>query len=1283
MTYIFLLLASFTGAFAIGYTKFFGMTYLAESVYGNGSKTWVIQAVGSLMTLAPTIAYAVAGPLASSMRKHCVMAVGAVAAAAAVCVAAAMATGAPLAVWGGLFAVGFAMGIFSAGKMSAAPLEAEKGKLSIFGVNAGLSVAFLGGILSGAYFGTLAFEKIQLFGVVIAGSLFLLTAIWALPCRYSTETPRKFGESLSELGAETATLLLKYPFYLLSSPLLWGVAGASALAMTAYAEVSGLGGAAACSLMSLYAAVGTIAGNLASPPMAKRRLLWATGLSAVMAVMVAAMPATVILCAWAGIPPASAYYVAAGYLVILGFFFGAATNLIDSEYLWLVRTIGKEGTGAALQSAMVALFSFVVGGAVGVAIFEGWLSPASQFCLLSVLACMGVAGIVALALMAGELNGGIRPLFREFTRLLVSIRYDVRVEGLDRLPSPAKGLLILPNHPAEIDPVIVVTWLWPLCEPRPVVTERFFADKILAPMIKLTRAFPLPDMETGAGKYKSMRIERTLDEVIATLKGGGNVLMYPAGRLMTSGVERLGAASGVSKILRAAPEATVVLVSTRGLWGSTFSTALTGGGTPDFVGAFKAGARAVLRNLIFLTPRRVVTVSVTVPQDFPKNADPLEINRRLEAFYNAQGEEPLYAAPVDFWTKAPFRPTGSLREVAVCDITGVDPAIIEKVRRAMASMFQTTVDKVRPESRLSDDLGADSLSKAGIMVWLEEEYFASNVEIVDLRTVADVILAAAGAASHGATVHAAVATPPGWIEGSRQPVLPPSGATLQEAFLRCCDRMGSTNALADDIRGVLTWKQLKTAALVLAAAFRSLPGERLGLMLPASSGATICVIATLLAGKVPVMMNWTTGRRNLETAARLSGIVKVVTSGAFLDKLTIAEFGEVESMLVFLEDLRGGIGLPEKLTGYLASRRGASTLMKELGLEQVVPSDPAVILFTSGSEASPKGVPLSHRNILTNISACVEAMEFAGADVLLAILPPFHSFGFMGCVMAPLTAGLKASYFPNPTDGRRVAEACRKWQATVMIGTPTFIASALRASTDDMRTLRLIIVGAEKAPPTLYAAVKELGDGKVTLAEGYGITECAPCLTLNRPGDSPEGVGKPLPDVELLIVHPETQQPMPPGERGLVLARSPGVFAGYLGAGADPFIELGGARWYSTGDLGYLAPSGALVLSGRLKRFVKVAGEMVSLPAIEETLAAKWPPDENGPALAVKAFEQDGSRPELVLFSARHISIEDANETLKAAGFSNLSRVSRVVELEAIPALGSGKTDYQRLALPA
>lgn len=223
-----------------------------------------------------------------------------------------------------------------------------------------------------------------------------------------------------------------------------------------------------------------------------------------------------------------------------------------------------------------------------------------------------------------------------------------------------------------------------------------------------------------------------------------------------------------------------------------------------------------------------------------------------------------------------------------------------------------------------------------------------------------------------------------------------------------------------------------------------------------------------------------------------------------------------------------------------------------------------------------------------------------------------------------------------------------------------------------------MVSGAERAPKSLFESVEKLGG--IALREGYGTTECGPMVTANALyAEKTCGVGTPLLDTEVLIVHPDTFEPLAIGERGMVLTRGPGMFSGYLAQAQDPFRQVNGVKWYVTGDLGILNKDGALTLAGRLKRFVKIGGEMVSLPAIEEALAVKWPPGEEGPTIAVKSVEHDEGRPELVLFTTHELSLDEVNDEILACGFANISRIGRVVKLDEIPLLGSGKTNYREL----
>ena len=351
----------------------------------------------------------------------------------------------------------------------------------------------------------------------------------------------------------------------------------------------------------------------------------------------------------------------------------------------------------------------------------------------------------------------------------------------------------------------------------------------------------------------------------------------------------------------------------------------------------------------------------------------------------------------------------------------------------------------------------------------------------------------------------------------------------------------------------------------------------------------------------------------------------------------------------------------------------------------------AVILFTSGTEAMPKGVPLTHKNILSNQRSALSTLELFTEDRLLAMLPPFHSFGFVITGLLPLLSGIKVVYYPNPTDSKRLAKAIKKWGITILASAPTFVKNIFHtASKEQLSTLRLVVSGAEKAPLELFELVAKLAP-QASLLEGYGITECSPVLSLNRDGNRDHGVGRPIPGVQFQVVHPEEYTLLDQGQVGLVLAAGPNIFPGYLNLETKtPFINLFGTTWYQTGDLGRIDKEGNLILAGRLKRFVKVGGEMISLAAIEDALSekvveyiAKTPIEHHEqaemPQIAVCAGKEDGARPKLVLFSTIPMEVLEVNQLLRQKGFSNLVKLDAVRHVEAIPVTATGKVSYRTL----
>lgn len=364
--------------------------------------------------------------------------------------------------------------------------------------------------------------------------------------------------------------------------------------------------------------------------------------------------------------------------------------------------------------------------------------------------------------------------------------------------------------------------------------------------------------------------------------------------------------------------------------------------------------------------------------------------------------------------------------------------------------------------------------------------------------------------------------------------------------------------------------------------------------------------------------------------------------------------------------------LSAKIKALLKARFSANSLRK------ISIKDTAAILFTSGSEAHPKAVPLSQGNFLANIADFSGVLTLQEGDRLLGMLPPFHSLGLAGTLIMPLTMALPTVYSPNPTEGALLAATAAAYEVSLLIGTPTFLKGIAGAVGENkLEGIRIAFTGAEKCQPYVYEAMGK-SFPNVTVCEGYGITECSPVVSVNDPDQPiPGTIGKVLPSMEYVVVHPETGVVVREGESGTLLLRGPNVFAGYINyQGKSPFIEYEGEEWYSSGDL-VQEKGGILTFAGRLKRFVKLGGEMISLPAIEELLISKFQ-GEDEPILAVSATPGD-DHPEIVLFVTGELSREEVNNTIREHGFSPLHNIRRTVQVETIPLLGTGKTDYRTL----
>jgi long-chain-fatty-acid--[acyl-carrier-protein] ligase len=874
-------------------------------------------------------------------------------------------------------------------------------------------------------------------------------------------------------------------------------------------------------------------------------------------------------------------------------------------------------------------------------------------------------------------------------RFVLSIRYSIEYRGLEEvlksLPK-GKGALILPNHVAEVDPLMLMVAFWPSLKPRPIVVEDFYYQSHIQFFLGLVRALPCPNMERGVNRWKRKQLEKLQRQILEGFSEGDSFLIYPAGKLKLSSQEVIGGASFVPSLRSSAPETPIILVRTEGLWGSMFSRALTGA-VPHFGRTWFQGVKIVIKNLFFFTPKRKVTMTFSLaPPVFYTLTDRIEINRFLEEWYNQKKDE-LVLVPYYFWSRK-LPQVRLLEEKKAPPSSPAEPLVGEKKReilKKISDLSSVAIGEIKEDQELVRDLGLDSLDVAELIVFLDER-FEKTKELSpgDLVTVSDLFsFAAKGIEKESREAMTALPKLP--KEVNRPNVAPPCGKTIQEAFLHSCTRMKNHIACVDGLSGALSYKRLKIGALILAREIEKLPGKYIGILLPSSVGAYLCILGVLFAKKIPVMLNWTAGVRALDYAKEATELKTILSSIKFLSRLRDLELGKIESDIVLLEDLRREVKFRDKLKGLVKSLLPNNILLRKF---KNSPQDTAVILFTSGTETLPKGVPLSHENLLSNQAAAINSIGFEQKDFLYGVLPPFHSFGFSVTGLLPLLSGLKVAYSPDPTDANAMAREIAAYETTLFCCAPSFIqALFLAASAEQLKSLRLIVSGAEKPPEQLFDYAKKLG---IEFLEGYGITECSPVVTLCRPNEPRVGVGRPLEGIELCVIHPETNQLLPKGETGEICIFGSNVFQGYLGRPRDPFINLDGKKWYRSGDLGYVAEDGSLVLAGRLKRFVKIGGEMVSLGGLEEELLAiikekgldRLPEllkDYKGPTVALCAKEQPGEKTYLVLFSVYPLEKEILNIALKHKGYNNLIRLTDVRLVEGIPLTGTGKTQYRSL----
>ncbi len=500
--------------------------------------------------------------------------------------------------------------------------------------------------------------------------------------------------------------------------------------------------------------------------------------------------------------------------------------------------------------------------------------------------------------------------------------------------------------------------------------------------------------------------------------------------------------------------------------------------------------------------------------------------------------------------------------------------------------------------------------------------------------------------------------------------------TVFEAILQAAGLFGHKRIILEDIkREPFTYRQLLMRAFILGAVLRkdTQAGERVGVLMPNVAAGVVVYLSLLSLERVPAMLNYTTGLQILLKACETASIRTVYTSRQFIESANLkplAEGLQQRTQLVYLEDLRDRIGTKDKLIGLLRSR------FPRAGYRPAAkPEDTATILFTSGSEGVPKGVALSHRNLLANFAQARSCIGFKPSDTIFNCLPLFHSFGLnIGCVL-PLLGGCKIFLYTTPLHYRIIPELLYQTDATILFATNTFLKGyGQHAHSYDFKSLKYVLAGAEKLQDdTRRLWMEKFG---IRILEGYGATECSPVISVNTPiNNKPGSVGKLLPGMRAYLA------PIAGIEHGgRLVVSGPNVMSGYLlhGAGGSihpPRTERG-EGWYDTGDIATIDAEGYIELLGRAKRFAKIGGEMISLSAVEELATLTWP-DCNHAALSMPD-ERKGEK--IILISEREgADRKSFQKKARELGYGELYIPREVIAIRQLPVLGTGKTDYVAL----
>ena len=869
-------------------------------------------------------------------------------------------------------------------------------------------------------------------------------------------------------------------------------------------------------------------------------------------------------------------------------------------------------------------------------------------------------------------------------KFMTKFRYSVKITWMELL-NEKWSKLILPTHVALMDPVIIFAFLWDKKSLSPVVTEDYYNIPVLKQLFKSIWAISIPDL-TG-DKSKNLDTSAIVANITKALENDRNILLYPQWALARQGFQSIVGKKTAFLVSQEAPKDTKILtVNIRWLRGSRSSRARTWK-SPNLALFALKGLRFVLWNLFLFVPKRKVEIEIKDSTELLHKVEKKWIdafNQELEKIYNAKWEEKLnYLTGLCWYNTTKNHKEPAVIEWSIKDLqrssfngkTDIPADVLNKITAIVKKIKPDFSWKIDLNTNLILDCFFDSLDMAELKSTVQSAFSdASNPPLLDLKTLWDVAMMALWQSATSEEMK-----PCDWkyigdtkliyahIKG-----LINHDSTILTLMKESLKTNKSNGFCYDSIFGVQSRNDFLIKAYLIADLIKKMPWERIAIMLPSLSATSFLVVWCYLAKKIPVMLNWTQSEEAFAHCIKSQNVQVILTAKSFFQKVQTPWLQKYK--MTFFEDVLKDISLIQKLTAVCKAMRFK------------IPTDIskiAVVLFTSWSESLPKTVELTHENILNDLLWAAGIVWIKVNDVEICYLPPFHSFGFALWIVMPLISWARIVFTPDPNDSKTIADLVGHTKSTFLCSTPTFLNGIVQIAKDDqLKSLRIAIVWAEKCPKELFTKFSKKAPN-ATIIEWYGITECSPVIAVNPFKRGVEikrwTVWLPILGQIVKILDLDSHEEQPTKKEGMIYVNGLNVFGWYVDKKLEsPFEEFDGKKWYKTWDLWYLDKDGYLTISWRLKRFVKIAWEMISLPAIENVLSRKWKHSDGTECLAIEAEENEWNV-KLTLFTTEKLWTTEVNDYLHSQWVTNLVSIASIIQLKEIPMLGTWKVDHVQL----